>query len=401
MANLGAYKPTASSYDFSKGPKEIYNAIGDEGLFDVVLNIPQDDQDDEWGGTERIAFERLVDEVGSLRLIVKDPLNSGTQGLQNRVTLIERVVSIGATAEDDAITINNTTITEQGITLGTTETPFITTSADTLNINIGSATYSLGASGYTLPGVATDISTRKISVFDNDDDLFLTTSEATWNLHTASFSVGADVPSAGIINGLLSNFTVDFDGSVYTLGTLAVDGGITTISDIEASQINLKEDPSSTAYVYTSEATRTLYAAKLSVGANIVSGTGVLDNLEANFVVDDAGDLVSVGDITIDGYLNTSSGINIEGDIYALTDFTISNSSGNITINSGGALTLSSELDLSISSLNDITLSPNSLGAVIFKKSGVVFEDDLPIYNSTLDQGTLCRDASGFLRMVL
>jgi len=92
---LDAYKPGSSwqseagttNYNFSKGPKEIYNAIGDEQLFDVVLNIPQDDQDDEWGGTQRIALERIVDEVGSLRLIVKDPLNNGVSGGSHEVSL--------------------------------------------------------------------------------------------------------------------------------------------------------------------------------------------------------------------------------------------------------------------------------------------------------------------------
>lgn len=61
---------------FSKGPKSIYYALGDEMLPGAILNIPQDDKDDEWGRTERIALERNYDFIGRIYKTLFDPYNS-------------------------------------------------------------------------------------------------------------------------------------------------------------------------------------------------------------------------------------------------------------------------------------------------------------------------------------
>lgn len=66
-----------SSYNsFSKGPKSIYYSLGDEMLPGVILNIPQDDVDDEWGRTERIALERSFDFIGKIYKTLFDPYNT-------------------------------------------------------------------------------------------------------------------------------------------------------------------------------------------------------------------------------------------------------------------------------------------------------------------------------------
>ena len=152
MANLDPYKPTATNYDFSKGPKEVYNAAGDEGLFDVVLNIPQDDTDDEWGGTERIGFERIIDAIGQINLDLYDPFGSGTQGLLNKVGKIERVVQIGATIALDTIHTGSTVLAQDALTFGGTVSPTIsTTGVAPLKIQVIAGVYEFGAAFLSLP----------------------------------------------------------------------------------------------------------------------------------------------------------------------------------------------------------------------------------------------------------
>jgi hypothetical protein len=84
------YKSDDPAYNFSKGPKSLYVPTGTSVtsiLSGVVLNVPQTDTDDEWGGTERISMERLIDKTAVLEVAVEGV--SGTGGLKNQMkTLI-------------------------------------------------------------------------------------------------------------------------------------------------------------------------------------------------------------------------------------------------------------------------------------------------------------------------
>lgn len=67
----------SSVYDtFSKGPKSIYYGIGDEMLPGAILNVPQTDEDDEWGRTQRITDERTYDFISKIYKTLFDPYNS-------------------------------------------------------------------------------------------------------------------------------------------------------------------------------------------------------------------------------------------------------------------------------------------------------------------------------------
>lgn len=232
MADLSAYKPSGSNYDFSKGPKEIFNALGQEGLFDVILNIPQDDADDEWGGTNRIASEVIINQLGQLSLDVLDPLNSGKQGLKNRVALIERVVATGASPENDVITIGAMTLTESGLSFGSTSIPTISTGETTLNVSVGGSVYQLGDETYTLPGVATSLSSKSLNLYGTNNKVFFNTSGTSWKANVASFTVGADISIGGTFSALVDRLTIDYSGNLTTSGTIQSSGSITTTDSI-------------------------------------------------------------------------------------------------------------------------------------------------------------------------
>ena len=88
MPTFQNYSSSGENYTFSKGPKDIYHANGDDELFAVVLNAPQQDADDEWGGTERIAKERIIDEIGKMEITLYDPKNDGQFGLIRKMELL-------------------------------------------------------------------------------------------------------------------------------------------------------------------------------------------------------------------------------------------------------------------------------------------------------------------------
>lgn len=69
---------SSGSYSLSKGPKSLYFGNDDQQLLGLVLPVPQTDVDDEWGGTLRIALERLDDYLSTLQLEVEDPKSANT-----------------------------------------------------------------------------------------------------------------------------------------------------------------------------------------------------------------------------------------------------------------------------------------------------------------------------------
>ena len=86
MSDYSEYQ-SDGAYSFSKGPKSLYSGKSDPSLLGVVLNVPQTDIDDEWGGTERIAWERVIDKIGELQEDVQDPYGSG-DSLKPRMTAL-------------------------------------------------------------------------------------------------------------------------------------------------------------------------------------------------------------------------------------------------------------------------------------------------------------------------
>lgn len=71
-----SYSSIYSDFGFSKGPKSVYYGVGDEMLPGAILNVPQQDEDDEWGRTQRIADERLYDFIAKIYKTLFDPYNS-------------------------------------------------------------------------------------------------------------------------------------------------------------------------------------------------------------------------------------------------------------------------------------------------------------------------------------
>lgn len=108
-----------SPYDdieYSRGPKVIY---GEEDVFRVLLNDPQQDDDDEWGRTEQIALRQIIDE--SIR--VRKELfgyTTGYDGLSEKWDYFEtNHFSIDyTTASDSVLTIGNTVLSNGSLVLG-------------------------------------------------------------------------------------------------------------------------------------------------------------------------------------------------------------------------------------------------------------------------------------------
>jgi hypothetical protein len=161
MADYTEYQSSNSAYNFSKGPKSLYYGKGDDELLGVVLNVPQTDVDDEWGGTERIAWERVVDQVSQLMVEVEDPYNSGTSGLINRVNVLLGVPGGSSGYFDTSV---------PSLTLGT-----VIVNGALNKINIGTTTeissnsLSFGTSAFTISG-----STNSYSIKFRKNELIFT-----------------------------------------------------------------------------------------------------------------------------------------------------------------------------------------------------------------------------------
>lgn len=76
MADSDFFSYSSIYSEFSKGPKSIYYGIGDEMLPGAILNVPQTDEDDEWGRTQRISEERTFDYIAKIYKTLFDPYNA-------------------------------------------------------------------------------------------------------------------------------------------------------------------------------------------------------------------------------------------------------------------------------------------------------------------------------------
>jgi uncharacterized membrane protein YciS (DUF1049 family) len=88
---------------YGKGPKSVYST-DNEGIFEVILNVSQLDDDDEWGKTETIALRQIIDRVTTLVQEVEDPSVTGTSGLINQVTALRKVVILDSTVFSSGVT---------------------------------------------------------------------------------------------------------------------------------------------------------------------------------------------------------------------------------------------------------------------------------------------------------
>ena len=87
--------PYADIPSYGKGPKSVYSpedTVSTSGFFEVILNVPQMDDDDEWGKTETIALRQVVDRINTLVQEVEDPKVTSTSGLVNQITALRKVV---------------------------------------------------------------------------------------------------------------------------------------------------------------------------------------------------------------------------------------------------------------------------------------------------------------------
>lgn len=119
--------PYADIPSYGKGPKSVYSpedTVSTSGFFEVVLNVPQMDDDDEWGKTETIALRQIADRINTLVQEVEDPNATGTSGLVNQVTALRKVVLLDSNVFTSGVTdgcslsIGSTQISETSAAFG-------------------------------------------------------------------------------------------------------------------------------------------------------------------------------------------------------------------------------------------------------------------------------------------
>ena len=219
MASSYDQYKTTGEYDFSKGPKSLYqpdpdpNAPIDSIFSGVVLNVPQTDTDDEWGGTSRIAEERIIDKLGALELEVEGL--AGVGGLKNQMLDLVRTTVKIASFTDPFIDMS-----VPKISLG------IVTATPTVVLN--GATGAITATSLTLTGAITAVSaTISGNMIVSGDS----TVNGTLNVNIGSF--GALTVSSLTVSGSAS-----FSHSL-SAASIAVSGAITAASLTISSKITL------------------------------------------------------------------------------------------------------------------------------------------------------------------
>jgi hypothetical protein len=109
--------PSGTGYqgvEYSKGPKVTY---GDPNLFQVLLNDPQSDDDDEWGRTEEIALMMITDELDILHRDIYGPPGIGLLG--NMTALLTMFVGFNPPNTGSTVfTIGGTTLQDSILSLG-------------------------------------------------------------------------------------------------------------------------------------------------------------------------------------------------------------------------------------------------------------------------------------------
>ena len=303
MANYDDFRSMGTTYEFSKGPKSLYYAKGDEDLFAVVLNVPQQDDDDEWGGTDRIALERISDEIGSLQEYVTDPAG-GSNGLVQKVAALQTVVNTttpSVTVGDISLNVSTGTIAiGTGATLDANSLQLggsgaflvdefsanrydVTYKRDgirffddrvtppTVTVVVGASSYIFGASSFVVPGITIN------------GDITVSGDVNATNLILSGNIVG--VKDIGTTSAYMENLYVDVIKSSTLCGSIVNTGSVTPLSVSPGT--------------YTIGAPANRYRAIAAEDLNLSSAW---DTIAPTFSVDGTtGSLVSSGNITIDG----------------------------------------------------------------------------------------------------
>jgi hypothetical protein len=219
MASSYDQYKTTGEYDFSKGPKSLYqpdpdpNAPIDSIFSGVVLNVPQTDTDDEWGGTSRIAEERIIDKLGALELEVEGL--AGVGGLKNQMLDLVRTTVKIASFTDPFIDMS-----VPKISLG------IVTATPTVVLN--GATGAITATSLTLTGAITAVSADLSGNMSVSGD---STVSGTLNVNIGTF--GALTVASLTVSGSAS-----FSHSL-SAASIAISGAITAASLTISSKITL------------------------------------------------------------------------------------------------------------------------------------------------------------------
>ena len=236
MASSYDQYKTTGEYDFSKGPKSLYqpdpNAPIDSIFSGVVLNVPQTDTDDEWGGTSRIAEERIIDKLGALELEVEGL--AGVGGLKNQMLDL-----VGTTVKITSFTDPFIDMSVPKISLG------IVTATPTVVLN--GATGAITATSLTLTGAITAVSADlsgnmsvsgdstvsgtlnvNIGTFDALTVASLTVSGSasfSHSLSAASIAISGAITAASLtLTGAISAASADLSGNMSVSGDSTVSG---------------------------------------------------------------------------------------------------------------------------------------------------------------------------------
>ena len=217
MASSYDQYKTTGEYDFSKGPKSLYqpdpNAPIDSIFSGVVLNVPQTDTDDEWGGTSRIAEERIIDKLGALELEVEGL--AGVGGLKNQMLDL-----VGTTVKITSFTDPFIDMSVPKISLG------IVTATPTVVLN--GATGAITAASLTLTGA---ISAASADLSGNMSVSGDSTVSGTLNVNIGTFD-------ALTVASLTVSGSASFSHSL-SAASIAVSGAITAASLTISSKITL------------------------------------------------------------------------------------------------------------------------------------------------------------------
>jgi predicted acyltransferase (DUF342 family) len=118
---MASFTSPYSDLTYSKGPKSLY--YKEENVFEVVLNVPQQDDDDEWGRTVVIGQRQIIDRVTDIILEVEDPFSTQTNGLINQVTallkalILDNAVYTSGTTSGVQLSIGSTSISQNSAIL--------------------------------------------------------------------------------------------------------------------------------------------------------------------------------------------------------------------------------------------------------------------------------------------
>jgi len=301
MASSYDQYKTTGEYDFSKGPKSLYqpdpNAPIDSIFSGVVLNVPQTDTDDEWGGTSRIAEERIIDKLGALELEVEGL--AGVGGLKNQMLDL-----VGTTVKITSFTDPFIDMSVPKISLG------IVTATPTVVLN--GATGAITAASLTLTGAITAVSA----------DL------------SGNMSVSGDSTVSGTLNVNIGTF------DALTVASLTVSGSASFSHSLSAASIAISG---------------AITAASLTLTGAITAASLTLTGAISAASADLSGNMSVSGDSTVSGILNVNEGTFGALTVASLTvsgsaSFSHSLSAASIAVSgaiTAASLTISSKITLS------------------------------------------------------